>query len=166
MECNWCATKIRNIWRYSRNFINLIKIRHWNDYDVTIYKMNRFGDIIVIMVHVRKCILRSYWSTDPLTEVPKFEKTMSHKRWKQFWTFWHFFDKNKIAAYAERWINIRPLLDYVLPNFEDRHKPNHEISVDKCIIHYRGRVLLKTCNPAKIIKYCLHIQAVCESKSG
>jgi len=118
------------------------------------------------MGFVKKSELRDYWSKDPLIETPIFSKIMSRARFEQILTFWHFNNNAQLTADSNRLTKIRPLLGHFLLKFQKFYMPEREISLNEGTIPWRGRLLFRTYDPAKIVKCGSLVRAVCESKSG
>jgi hypothetical protein len=68
--------------------------------------------------------------------------------------------------WGNRLFKIQPLLDFFLERFQTVYKPTQQLSLDKAVIHWRGRLRIWTYNPAKLTKCGLLVRLVTESTSG
>ncbi|PNF14710.1 hypothetical protein B7P43_G09348 [Cryptotermes secundus] len=134
--------------------------------DVTSAEMRKFFAIIFLMGHTRRDNLKEYWSTDPFLEIPIFGKLMSCKRFEQIWWCLHFSDNELQPQSTSRLFKIQPLLNFFVQKFQIVYKPNQQLSLDKFVIPWRGRLRMRTYNPGKLTKYGLLVCVVTESPSG
>jgi hypothetical protein len=61
---------------------------------------------------------------------------------------------------------IRTILDIAVNKFRTNYIPNREISLDECMLGWRGRLRVYVYNPSKITKYGILVWVVCESSTG
>jgi hypothetical protein len=50
---------------------------------------------------------------------------------------------------------MSPSLHFFLEKFQTLYKPTHQLSLDEAVIPWRGRLRIRTYNPAKLTKYGL-----------
>jgi hypothetical protein len=98
-----------------------------------------------------------YWSTNKLIETPIFGKLMNS---------WHYSDKSILDNEANRLYKIRPILDNLVDKFRKHYKPPQELSLDKAMIPWRGRLRFRTDNPGKLVKCGILVRMVCEATTG
>ncbi|CAK9829883.1 PiggyBac transposable element-derived protein 4 [Anthophora retusa] len=139
------------------------KMSKWND--ISLAEMKKFLGMIVLMGQVKKDRKDDYWSSEFYTKTPSFATIMSRNRFRQIWDTWHF-SNNRTTAGSNKLEKIRPILNYLLDKFKSVYTPRKELSLDESIIPWRGKLSIKTYNPAKLIKYGLLCRMLCEAKSG
>lgn len=118
----------------------------------------------ILICHTRKDNLKDNWSTDPLICTPIFPQTMSHHRFEQIWTFWHFNGNTKMDSCWGKLFHT--VLNYFLHKFRTIYKPKQQLSLDERMIPGRGCLKFHTYTPAKITKSCLLVRVVCERDTG
>ncbi|KAK2578823.1 hypothetical protein KPH14_002441 [Odynerus spinipes] len=134
--------------------------------DITLPEMKKFLGLIVLMGQVGKGRLHDYWSTEPSIETPFFSKVMSRSRFMQILQSWHFGNNEDIPTNSNRLVKVQLVINYFKNRFIDVYKPCQQLSLDECIIPWRGRLSFRTYNPAKIVKYGILVRAVCEAHTG
>ncbi|XP_017762744.1 PREDICTED: piggyBac transposable element-derived protein 4-like [Eufriesea mexicana] len=140
------------------------RTKKWTD--ITVPEMKKFLGLIVLMSQVKKDALYDYWSTDRSIETPFFSQVMSRNRFVQIMQSWHFCNNDNIPHNAHRLAKIQPVIHYLQRKFNDVYKPSQQLSLDECIIPWRGRLSIKTYNPAKITKYGILVRVLCEAVTG
>ncbi|XP_046145451.1 piggyBac transposable element-derived protein 4-like [Osmia bicornis bicornis] len=140
------------------------KTKKWTD--ITVSGMKKFLGLIVLMGQVKKDVLYDYWFTDRTIETPFFSKVMSRNRFLQIMQSWHLCNNDNISPNSHRLAKVQPVVDYLKQKFNDVYKPDQQLSLDECIIPWRGRLSIKTYNPAKITKYGILVRVLSEARTG
>ncbi|EFN76502.1 PiggyBac transposable element-derived protein 4, partial [Harpegnathos saltator] len=139
------------------------KMSKWND--ITLAEMKKFLGMIIMMGQVKKDVKDDYWSSEFYTKTPSFSTIMPHNRFRQIWNTWHFSNNQTITG-SNKLEKIQPIFSYLLDKFKSVYTPRKELSLDESIIPWRGKLSIKTYNPAKIIKYGLLCRMLYEARSG
>ena len=139
------------------------KMPKWHN--ITLAEMNKFLGTIILMGQVKKDVRDEYWTTEFYAKTPAFATIMSRNRFRQIWTSWHFSNNQTITS-SSKFEKIQPILTYLLDKFKSVYTSRKELSLDESIIPWRGKLSIKTYNPAKIIKYDLLYRVLCEARSG
>lgn len=66
---------------------------------------------------------------------------MSRFRFKQILTYLHFADNENISPNEDRLAKVRPIVEYFLAKFKNIYKPKQNLSLDKGIIPWIGRLI-------------------------
>ncbi|KAI4485480.1 hypothetical protein M0804_006985 [Polistes exclamans] len=107
-----------------------------------------------------------YWSPDRSIETPFFSEVMSRNRFVQIMQSWHYYKNDNVPHNSHKLAKIQPIVDYLQRKFNDVYKPNQQLSLDECIIPWRGRLSIKIHNPEKITKYGILVRTLCEAITG
>ena len=89
-----------------------------------------------------------YWSTDGVTEVWFFRKTMPRDRYIKIMQNLHFQD-NELDDGTDRLFKTRLLLDAFIANFQAAYCPEKHISVDESMLKFQGRLKFKQYSPSR-----------------
>ena len=116
----------------------------------------------IMMGVVRLPDILLYWSTDGMTEVPFFRKTMPRDRYIKIMRNLHFQD-NELDDGTDRLFKIRPLLDAFIANFQAAYCPEKHISVDESMLKFHDRLKFKQYNPSERARFGLKLYRLCES---
>ncbi|PSN34409.1 hypothetical protein C0J52_20640, partial [Blattella germanica] len=134
--------------------------------DISETEMKKFLGLIFLMGQVRKDNIKDYWSTDSTLYTPVFPQTMSRNRFEAIWQAWHFSDNTELRENSSRLFKVQPVYEYFLQKFRNMYTPEQELSLDEGMIPWRGRLKIRTYNPAKMTKYGILVRMLCEAKSG
>jgi hypothetical protein len=91
---------------------------------------------------------------------------MSRNHFKAIWQAWHFSDNSQLKNYSSRLFKIEPVYIYVLQKFRLVYSPGQELSLNEGEISWKGHLRFRTYSPAKLTKYGILLQMLCEIKTG
>ena len=139
----------------------------WNPVDRD--TMKAFIAIILYMGLVRLPTLRMYWSTHWMFSF-SIAEIMSRNDFLAILRFLHCANNadmiaRNLPAY-DRLFKIRKVTDMFVKNWQRCFYPSREISLDECIVGFKGRTYLKQYNPKKPHKWGLCMWSVADAKSG
>ena len=123
--------------RYSR-------ARNWKD--VTNDEMRQFIIQQVLTGIVKKPEISQYQSTDPFLRFPILNEVMPRNRFQSITEFLHFNDNSKYDIHdptRDRLYKVRPLVEYQVGKFKAAYTPNKNLSTDKELLLWRGRLGFK-----------------------
>ena len=107
-------------------------------------ELKTFLALNLAMGLVNKSTLVSYWSTDEIFLTPFFQKTFPRIRFTQILRYLHFVDNTTLAGRGEEGYDklgkIRSFLDRVIGRFQNVYSPSRNLSVDKTLIKFKGRL--------------------------
>lgn len=156
---------VRESNRYHYQVVDKYKIisktRKWTD--ITVPEMKKFLGLIVLMRQVKEDVLYDYWSTDASIETRFFLQVMSRNRFLQIMKSWYFCNNEDIPLNSHRLAKVQLVFDYLKNKFNEVYKPCQQLSLAECIIPWRGRLSIKTYNPAKITKCGILLRVLCEA---
>ena len=92
------------------------------------------------------------WSQEEATLTPYFSKTMPHNRYQLIWRFLHFTDSRQVDG-NDPLHKVHPVLDLLLSKFKEMYQPAENISIDKGMLLWRGRLRFRVYCPGKQIRY-------------
>ena len=121
----------------------------WKPVTVIEIKKKLLGLIFVTGI-VRKPKLELYWSMRRIFQTPIFPQTMSKNTFQLNQRYLHFGDNNVAGTNEDRLYKVRTILDIVVNNFRTNYTPDMEISLDECMLGWRGRLQFRVYNPSKI----------------
>ncbi|CAC5395945.1 unnamed protein product [Mytilus coruscus] len=114
--------------------------------------------------------IKSYWSTDCL-ETPYFATVLARDRFMQIMRYLHFTDPHQQVpqrgeANYDGTYKVRYIMDAINKQMRDQYVPKREVTIDECMIPYKGRVAFKQYMPAKPTKWGIKLWALAESDTG
>ena len=134
--------KPRPVTKYARS-------GEWKPVTVIEMKKKILGLIFLTGI-VPKPKLEMYWSTREIFRTPVFSKTMSRNRFQLIQRYLPFNDNNAAGTNRDRLYKILTILDIVVNIFRTNYISDREISLDECMLGWRGRLRFRVYNPRKI----------------
>ncbi|CAG2252004.1 MIO [Mytilus edulis] len=114
--------------------------------------------------------ISEYWTTDPVTSTPFFRDIMARDRFYLLLTFFHLNNnENNIPRGQDGHdplFKLGTLYHNILHRFQSYYYPGQNLTIDECMVPWRGNLSFKTYNPDKPSKYGLKAYMLCDSKNG
>ena len=120
--------------------------------DVSAGEIWTFLGIIILMGIHRLPRIRNYWSKDDFLGLPAVRQSMSLSRFWAIWSNLHVVDNDTIPASGGPSRKIKPVVDTLSRTFLKHYCPGQELSVDECMVKYKGHCRGKVRMPNKPIK--------------
>ncbi len=161
--------------RYARQFFDSIggqhlansMLRKWTD--ICANTMRAFIAIIMYMGMVKLPAMRMHWSNNFLLRLG-IKKVMARDDFFNILRFLHCSDNDQAIPRGQVGYNrlnkIGDLVGMFVANWQKYFYPSREISVDECIIAFKGRSYLKMYHPKKPHKWGMCVWSVCDAKTG
>ena len=139
----------------------------WND--VTLEELKAFFGLNIAMGIVKLPEAVMYWQQKWLTNVPSFCQVMSRNRFFQILRYLHVSDDSAIVPAGQpgydKLHKIKPLLQLLFPNFERAYDLHKNISIDECMIPWRGRLSFRQFIASKPIRFGIKVWVLADSES-
>lgn len=105
----------------------------------------------------RKPSTKLYWSSDPIMSTPIFSATVSRDRYTQIMRYLRFSDHlnepRQGEANYDPLYKIKPVVDHLNRKFGHEYTPKRNVTIDECMVPFKGRTLLKKYIPSKPHKW-------------
>ena len=124
-------------------------------YDVTFLEMKAFLAINILMGINRLPCLEMYWSSNSLIGNSRVASIMTCNRFRKILQYFHVADKETEPARDTpeyRLCKVQPVIDVVADTFQTSYTLSQEVSVDKAMIPFSGRLAYCQYMPAKPVK--------------
>ena len=108
--------------------------------------------------------LESYWKTSWICNIPFFHDVISKNRFLD--TFWMLHLPSISTDHPRRIDKIQPLLDELIPTFQQSFIPAQNVSVDETMVGFKGRVKFKQYCKDKLTKWGLKVFTLADSATG
>jgi hypothetical protein len=124
--------------------------------------------LYLLMGIIQKPTLRSYFSRKRILSTPWFGDIISRDRFEQIKFFLHFADNANKADYEgpAKLYKIFPVLSHLNHKFQNLFLPGPNISIDKSLTLWKGRLSFRQYLPLKAAKFGIKTYELCESGSG
>jgi len=137
---------------------------------VRLHEMYLFFAIIIHMYLVKKPKLRDYWSTSNFISTQFSGSVMSRNQFTAILSNLHVNDDAtyipRNEASPNRMHKIRSILDHLLPHFTASFSAYKNLTTDKGVCGFQGRVIFHIYIKKKPDKYSIKMFTVCDSKTG
>ena len=152
----------------AKNLKDNSRFKKW--VDTSVHEMRRFIGLLLAMTLVTQLDISEYWTTDPVTSTPFFGETISRDRFYLILSFFHLCNNENYIPRGQEGHNplykLGRLYNSILYKFQAYYYPNRDISIDECMVPWRGNLSFKTYNPDKPSKYGLKAYMLCDSVNG
>ena len=120
--------------------------RPWKDVDRA--EMKAFIGIILAFGIIRLPRIELYWQKKyPLFSIPSFSNVMSLVRFQQIWRFLYLADSEKQVPIGQpghdKLYKVRVFLDNLQENFSAEYSLPCQVTIDECMIPFKGRLGFK-----------------------
>lgn len=139
------------------------KMRGWTP--VTVPEMYVFLALTMLTCHVKKHVLKDYWSHDDLIETPLFSKFMPRDRYTAILRYLHFADNDFPSAVDRLW-KVRHVLSFLTEKFKMYFVPFQNVVIDESLVLFRGRVVFRQYIPSKRHRYGIKFFVLCDCETG
>ncbi|XP_069685025.1 piggyBac transposable element-derived protein 4-like [Periplaneta americana] len=158
--------------RYAEKFINSrvfpprSSMRQWTP--VTLNEMYILLGIFLLMGIIQKPTLRSYFARKRLISTPGVGDIISRDRMELICKFLRFSDSSSIKDYngPEKLHKIYPIISHLNKKFQSLYLPSQNISVDKTLTLWKGKLSFKQYFPRKNSKFGMKVYELSESSTG
>lgn len=141
---------------------------------VTRAEMYVFLALIILMGVIKKNAVHKYWTTDPLTCTPGFNRVMSRMRFQTILGNLHFIDsleshtrnQGKRREDKDPMERIRPVSDYLRRKIQTMFNPYQKMCIDESLCLWRGNISMRQYIPSKRHRYGLKTYVLCDCKTG
>ncbi|XP_053638001.1 piggyBac transposable element-derived protein 4-like [Cherax quadricarinatus] len=131
----------------------------------TVAEMYLFFATIMLMPHVYKHKVKSYWSTDRLIATPGFSDIMPVNRFVLMLRMLHFSDKPRPDR-NDRLYKIRNVFVHLKEKFSTHFYPFRKLVIDESLILFKGRLSFKQYIPSKRKRFGIKLFVLCDCYSG
>ncbi|XP_064648112.1 piggyBac transposable element-derived protein 4-like [Lineus longissimus] len=142
--------------------------KQWKDVDLG--EMKAFIAILLIMGNNLRPTYKAYWSTDWLTHMEGFRKVMSRDRFLLVLRFLHVADNTGAVPRGQqgfdRCFKIRQFANVLVDSWKRIVNPDKHVSVDECMVAFKGRVAMRQYMPKKPTKWGMKAWVLAGSKTG
>lgn len=133
------------------------RLKKWRDTD-RVEMMNFFGIVMWIGL-VKMPNLACYWSEN-LLYANKVSDIMSRNRFEILLRMFHAAN-NETESQGGRLYKVQPLIDRILPKYQNIIIPQEDICIDETIIPWRGRLKFRQYVPNKRHRYGVKVFKLC-----
>ena len=139
-------------------------------FDVDVAEMKVFIALLIFMGLDRRYSYRSYWSTHWMLGMPGFRSVMPRDRFFAILRFLHICDNLTAVPRGQpghdRAFKIRPMITSLVTAWQAAYKIGKSVSVDECMVPFKGRVSMLQYMPKKPNKWGLKGWVLAASDSG
>ncbi|XP_048587830.1 piggyBac transposable element-derived protein 4 [Nematostella vectensis] len=137
---------------------------------ITQDEMKAFFGLNIAMGIVKLPEAKMYWQKKIwLLTVPSFSQVMSRNRFFQILQYIHVSDDSNIVPSGQpgydKLHKIKPLLNLLFPKFENAYNLHKNISIDECMIPWRGRLSFRQFIANKPVRFGIKVWVLADSES-
>ena len=139
---------------------SFIKEEDFNWTPVNNEEMRKFLGLVIIMGIVQKPTVHSYWSTEPIINMPIFSKIMSRNRFDQILKYIRFSDSYVKTSKASRLFELNNEIHRIC----NVYTPDLNLSLDESLVLFKGRLGFKMFIRIKRARFGVKIFYLCDAK--
>ena len=132
--------------------------------------MKAFLAILILVDLDDMGTFRVHWTTDPLLEKPGFRRIMSRNRFQMILRFLHVVDNSQQVPRGQqgydRQFKIRNMIEKLVIAWNTCFQMEKELSVDECMVAFKGRVSMLQYMKSKPTKWGLKGRVLAGCKTG
>ena len=141
------------------------RIKRWRP--VEYKEMYSYFAVALLMPHVRKNKLNSYWSNDEFIITPIFSRLMKRDRFLLITKLLHFTDNNAPLPEAKDSLQkVRVIVDHLKNKFKEAFCPFKNLCIDESLLLFRGRVFFRQYIPSKRHRFGVKFFLLCDCDTG
>ena len=130
--------------RYAETCMGGEKYAKWTK--LSIEGLQAYLGFMIVMEIVKSPSLYDYWKNDPYYHYTPIADRISRDRFMDISRYLHFVDNVTLALPGtpqyDRLGKVRPILDFLNNKFLTLYNPNHDNSIDKAMIKFKGRSVM------------------------
>ena len=107
--------------------------------------------------------LEDYWKTSWVCQIPFFRNVLPRDRFQEVFWMLHVGTAGSTPKKIDK---VKPLLDALLPRFQQLYKPSKNLSIDETMVGFRGRFGSKQYMPQKPTKWGIKAFALADAANG
>ena len=136
---------------------------------MTLEELKAFFELNIAMGIVKLPGARMYWQQKWVTYVPAFGQVMPRNRFFQILRYLHVSDDAAIVPAGQlgydKLHKIKPLLELLFPNFKRAYNLDKNISIDECMIPWRGRLSFRQFIASEPVRFGIKVWVLADSES-
>ena len=137
---------------------------------ITVSELKVFFAMLIMMGAISLPSLPLYWTSKWPFSLPAFSSLMPRNRFELILKFLHFNNNdNQIPRHEpghDRLFKIRPFLSSIIDRFQRAYVPDKNLSLDECMIGFKGRLSFLQYMPKKPKKWGMKAWVLGESRTG
>ena len=107
--------------------------------------------------------IESYWKTSWVCQVPFFRDILPRDRFQEIFWMLHVGTPGVTARKIDK---IKPLLDILLPRFQELYRPSQNLAIDETMVGFRGRFGSIQYMPQKPTKWGIKAFTLADTANG
>ena len=107
-----------------------------------------------------------YFTTDKLFEAPGFRSVISRDACVYLEKFINFIDNESLPENYSKTGKMKPIFYYFVSRFQNLFTSDRDISIDKSLSLWKGRLSWKQYIPRKRSRFGLKSFVICDAKTG
>ena len=127
-------------------------------------ELENFLGLSILMGHVQKGDLQSYWSTALLLHTPIFDQIISCDRYIYILRCLHFHDNEEIANHSL--VKMKSVIEYVQSKFLAVLPPGKHLCIDGSLLLWNGRLRFKQYIPFKRHRFGIKLYMIVDCEAG